>query len=424
MTTVVPPVVGEALGHDSSVKQPPLHGPSKEVLDLALLAIDRMPGLSPTDRMYEEEQVVALLDDIEADEQRRQELDEWLQRAAGTGEMRYQVLARLMGVAAPVEQAEEISGREITQRLETQGYVRQAPKFADQLEDESREEVRFQFDDQTFSDAPGDRGRHIFQTNESRGIRQLSGFLADFISKSARHLGKAGFAVNRDAAKSIRNNLTYIGGKELDEGSSGIAQYWHDYLLQDETNTLCIVTASSLGKERKERDRGGSDDFIRDKILESMAKAGAPASLADRIITNPRQLNGDPKKVKVVFVDDWVVSGAQMRKKIFDAQSLIDGRYHDTLEVNTLTAPPHFISDGLTVGSASIPVRAYYRAHKASAEASEGVKCHITGTHSTVNFGFSVQIERMKKLSNQILGQGQRPVRMPAVASVYRPYWN
>ena len=401
-----------------------LDGPSREILDLALVAIDGMPQLEPADRVREEEEVKTLLGGIEADERRREELQGWLQAAAGTGQMRYSVLARLMGVPEVTEVVEELPGTEIARRLEAKSYVKEAPKFADVLNDESREDVKLQYDEQSFSDPVEQRGKTLYPTTELQAARELNGFLGDFMTKSTRFVSKAGFAMARGAAKSMRKNLTFIGNKELVEASSGFGGYWGEFLAQDEANQLCIVTTSSLtGEQSRQGGIGLSDDFIRDQILESMVKSGVPADVMSRIITDPRKISGDPSRVKIVFVDDWVVSGRQMRNKIRKSLSMIGGQYHDAVEVNVLTAPQHFVADGFAVDDTSVPVKAYYRAHRANAEDSEDVRCHITGSHSTVNFGFSVQIERMQRLLNEIRGDGQRLVRMPAAASIYRRYW-
>jgi hypothetical protein len=395
------------------------------VVDLALETIDGMEQLPDDARAHQEEEVRALLDELDTDQARMGELHGWLQRAAGTGELRYQVLARLMGVEAPAEQVEELTGPEITRRLETQGYAKEGPKFSDQLEDASRDETVFTYDGQTFSDAAQNRGRNRYRTTELRGLRELSGFVNGFISKSARHQNEVGFRAGRDGAKSIRDNLTYMGAEELDEGTSGLAAYLNEYLTSDSGNQLCLITDSSL-PEHHRPGRGilKSDDFIKGEVLEQMQKLGLPPEAMDRIITDPRQMNGDPSQWKAVCLEDWVVSGRQMRAKIGTVLSMVDSKYRDTIEVNVLTAPPHIIDEGLSVGTKTVPVRAYYRAHAAAAEDSEGVRAHITGTHATVNFGFSVQIERMQKMLNDIRARDQRPVQMPAAASVYRPYWN
>ncbi len=428
MTRVLPPSttapVAEQVPAEYAPLPPSLDEPSREVLGLALAAIDGMQGLEPDALAHEEEEVKSLLADIETDERRAGELRDWLQKAAGSGESRYSVLARLMGVPEAPALEEELSSGEIVHRFETQGYAKEAPKFADQLLDETRDTVAFEYDEQTFSDPIDQRGKTVYQTTELKGIRALNGFLGDFITKSIKQNGKAGFAIARSWAKSIRKNLTYIGQKELGEGSTGLGHYWSDYLAQDETRQLCVVTTSSLtGEQGRQQGIGLSDDFIRREVSEAMARMGVPASVMERIITDPRKISGDPSKVKIAFVDDWVVSGRQMSSKIKKALTLIPNEYQSAIEVDVLTAPPHLVSDGLDVDGLSVPVRAYYRAHRAESADSEGVGCHITGTHSTVNFGFSVQIERMQRLLNGIRGNGQRMVRMPAVASIYRHYW-
>jgi hypothetical protein len=416
---------GDIYRSDFAALQPPLSGRTREVLDLALTAIDSIEQLPSYARAREEEEVRALLGDIETDEQKRRELDEWLRVAAGSGEMRYSVLARLMGVPVVAEE-QAVSQVEILQRLESHHYVKEAPRFSDQLADESRKKVEFKFDGQTPAVTPDKRGNRIYETTELRGIREFNEFVKGFIAKSARHLNEANFRLIRNSARSILDNLTYIGSQELDESCAGLAHYWAEYLMRDKANQLCVVTASSLttSGKRERRATGQSDDFIRDKILENMELAGVPAEVMSRVITSPRNITAHPKNVKVAFTDDWLATARQMRKKITMALPLIDRRYHNSIEVDAITAPPHFVEQGLDVGSSLVPVKVYYRAHKAKAAESEGVGAHITGIHSTVNFGFSIQVEWMQRLLNQIKGPQQPLIRMPAVASVYRSYWN
>lgn len=426
MTTATPPPAS-AIEHELVEHTPmpaSLDGPSREILDLALVAIDGMPQLEPADRVHEEEEVKTLLAGIEADEQRREDLQGWLRAAAGTGQARYSVLARLMGVPEVTEPAEQLSSTEIVRRFETQGFVKQAPDFADQLNDGSRAGVKLQYDGQRFSDPVEQRGQYLYPTTELEALRELNGFLGGFMAKSTKFRNRIGVGTARGAAKSMQKNLTYIGNKELVEGSSGLGQSWSEFLEQDEANQLCVITTSSLtGEQSRQGGIGLSDDFIRGQVLESMARRGVSADVMGRIITDPRKISGDPAKVKIVFVDDWVVSGRQMRNKIRNSLALIGEQYQSSIEIDVLAAPQHFVADGFKVDDVSYPVKAYYRAHRANAEDSEDVRCHITGSHSTVNFGFSVQLEYMQRILNEIRGAGQRMVRMPAIASIYRRYW-
>lgn len=427
-----PPVVKPEAAHDfvpEGLGLPQhVEGTYREVIDLALLAIDGLSALPKDKRADEEQQVKELLGELDADEQQTQRIEGWLQQAADTGEVRYETLARLMGVPRPEAQEDaDLSGAEITDRLEVQSFVKEAPKFSVQLEDESRDEVTFTYDNQTFRDDAAVRGKQKYQTTELKGLRQLSGFLGDFIRKASTRKKQVGFETLQATAKSMRDNLTFIGAKELDEGTTGLGRYWAEHLRQSEVNQVCVLTSASLSERRGEKPGVvKSDDFIKDMVFERMRKDGVPEDAMKRIITDPREITGDTNGVKIVFLDDWTVSGRQMGKKIQSAVSRIPASYRDKIELNVVAAPTDLIDKGLDVGAAtgSVPVRAYYQAHRAPANASEGVRCHITGTHSTVNFGFSVQIEEMQKLLNGVRAADQRPIAMPAVASVYRPYWS
>jgi pterin-4a-carbinolamine dehydratase len=96
-----------------------------------------------------------------------------------------------------------------------------------------------------------------------------------------------------------------------------------------------------------------------------------------------------------VILDDWSVSGAQVGDIYANLshQPKFE-KYKDRIEVNNLVASAERIEHGLETKlnyvPVKLPVKAYYKAHDADAR---DTNARITGTHSSVDYGFKYSLE-------------------------------
>jgi hypothetical protein len=262
---------------------------------------------------------------------------------------------------------------------------------------------------------------------EIDGLKDLWNFLGNYLKKASqphRLRTNGRFGAEAKQAKSIRENLTFIGEREFQEATAGLATIWKAYLDEDPKRQLCIITGASKLPQYRLVEK--SDSFVKKAVLANF-KEDEDEKYLDRMVDSPDDLTAQPVDARVVILDDWSVSGRQMfsvLNDLFKNKSAL--KYASSMEINLLAAPKGRIDKGLQFGlkTTLIKVRAYYEAYEARETGDKDVECHITGAHSTVNFGFGVTIEELvKTLNRQTKAIGQKSYKIPAIASIYRDYW-
>ena len=216
----------------------------------------------------------------------------------------------------------------------------------------------------------------------------------------------------------VANNLSFIGEKEYAEAVRGIAVYWKWFLDQDSSNQLYIDTiVSDLDGSTK------SDVYMFDRILEHFSTDDMER-YQGRLLTKGADITqDDPRKVKVVLLDDWTISGAQLRSG-YNAFFRRNPTLMHSIEVQLIAASPERVGMGIEALSSydvfsrtmenDIPLvtRAYYLAHKAEIDTTDAKGSRITGAHSSVDYGFATDIGQHK----------DEDQNYPLLASVVRPY--
>jgi hypothetical protein len=292
-----------------------------------------------------------------------------------------------------------LSNSEILSRFHEQGFVDFTPKLRDTAADPERSKAIL-----TYSDSSGKDGT----ISEQHALQELVGYLEDFIDKRTGRRNNT--TVYRDVAQSILNKLTFIGSKEFTIGTEGLATRIIDLLTSDSSLQVCLLPATSLLPDKAE---GMSAQLVHDAVIEHIANT-AP-EVMDRLKQSLPDITSYPKQTKVILVDDWVVSGRQMRRSIDNLvpKLRVQPQYPlsiSNVEINVLTAPSEIIKSGLCLDSEwcrsspkymRVPTIAYYRAHPTRKEYSENIGAHISGSHSTVNFGFSMMLQAMERYVEQ-----------------------
>ena len=316
-------------------------------------------------------------------------------------------LEQVLGEEAPIE------GR----------YIKRAPIFSSQIADLARTNS-FKW----MSAKSLDSMHEVGEMTEHEALVELQEFLVDFIDKSAtneRFLVDPDNVGWADRAKIMLDSLTFIGEKEVAEATAFIAKKWKDYLAEDSEHQLCAVTkivGNSSGEEIGGRIK--SDQYVLERIFENFSDDEIK-KYAERIYTydSMERMTAPADKAKVFILDDWSVSGTQLKEEV---DSLYSNpaftKYIPSTEALLLVASDKQLSEGLvTEAGASLPIRSYFLANSLAGAGSFN-QAHITGLHSTVDYGFTEEIETITRLLNKHLDRGAPQVWWPALAKVVSPY--
>lgn len=324
---------------------------------------------------------------------------------------------------APVD--EVLTTAEINERLEKNNVVKQAPNFADQASDQTRDNIITYVSSELALNGSSNQEfyhRRRGSMTETEALASLHSFLED-MSQDEDILKE-----NRFTAKSMLENMTFIGEKEYKEASAAIAESWKYSLDSNPDLQICAVSdsiSSSTGRIK-------SDQYLSDTILSNFSDEELE-KYSGRLVSHEEEITSEnPDNVKVVLLDDWTISGGQMSQAI---ESFTSRNPHlgQSVEVQLIAADSGRIESGFTTFDrygerTSIPTKAYYLA-KDSEEAAYGA--HITGSHSSVDYDFENDISEMIKDKNREIDLANldspgndetEHVTMPPMTNIVRPY--
>lgn len=307
----------------------------------------------------------------------------------------------------------DLSDEAVCQAFEREHCVKKMPTLAKQAEDDSRNNLII---------SVGAAHGIGVDTNESdykRRTHTEHDALAEYYATLTKIAHNADLKDIATLAESLRDNLTFIGEKEYREAAKATATYWKWWLDKDESRQLFVLKGAISSEDYVK-----SDEYLFDRILQYFSDEEM-AKYKDRLIVRQEDIIDDsPERLKVVLLDDWTISGSQLRS----AASSFLSAHPDSggcLEIGLLCASKERIALGLEgikghyVGGIlqkdiSIPVKSYYMAHTApimDGDSSRGV--HITGAHSSVDYGFENTLTAMRVW-------GGNP--LPPIANIVRPY--
>lgn len=252
--------------------------------------------------------------------------------------------------------SETVSAADAAELLESKGFARDSPSFASQVNDRTRNNLfkytRYNKKGVTL-DTPG-------EMSEYKGLQELGKFLRKHPEASKRKFDE---------------NLTFIGKKEETEAVAGLAAYYRQYLDSDPDAQVCLATLISEGHAQTK-----SDQYVLQQVLESFG--GDLDKYSGRLVSGLSELTADPSKVKVVMLDDWMLSGTQMAGAFHKARSQMTGdleKYLDSMEINLIAAPKQQLEAQryypMGGNGRSVRVKAYYAMPSV----------YVTGTHSSVD---------------------------------------
>lgn len=325
--------------------------------------------------------------------------------------------------------SEEVPKPELVRRMEIGVPVKHLPKFKDQVGGASDKEV-FQF-------RVKNRKGKVLRTGEAtekEGLEELSQFLsvaanADplLVAMALEGLKNNGKKVKMSPdemiaeAHSMLENLSYIGSSEYAEAAKGLGEFWKAYLDEDSGRKICIIAEVGNLERYKVRRQRKSDDYLRDSILSTFTDEELER-YSGRIVSDIKDLHGiPPEQVKVVLLDDWVVSGTQMRDlyaKLYKDDWFRHYADAGSVELNVIAASEDRLKNGLRLEAfddrrGKLRVRSYYLTHDAGDVAVSEHEAHLTGLHSSVNYDFRNDLAIMAEIM---------ALPQPGIGSIERNY--
>lgn len=327
----------------------------------------------------------------------------------------------------PLDPEAELTPDEIIERMEIDHAVKQPLRLKDLVKDKSRKN-RISYK----RPVRDKRGYIIKEERVSMTEHQMLVGLNKFLDSVGKYSESAhpDFRTSiAQRAKSIQENLTFIGRKEYKEAVRGIATYWKA-LLDRNPDQQILVLAGEIAKryESSGNNRVKSDEYLLDNILAQFSDEDAE-KYRGRLITDIQDITAtDADNLRIVLLDDWTISGAQMGTV---AQSLMEElpRFKKSIEVQLVTANRERVTRGLEItdtssrfeeyGKIKIPVRTYYQAYE-STFGTYGA--HISGFHSSVDYDFENTISA---IVGDLSYKNARPKslrNLPPLTNIVRPY--
>lgn len=333
---------------------------------------------------------------------------------------------------ATADYLRQLSPQEIVNRMEVDHVVKTAPRLPEQINDTSRTNriIYIASDKYIGTSTATDLhySRRVICT-EQEAIDNTYTYLETAVA--------LGTDLDTDAATqavSLRDNLTYIGEKEYQEATTGIALYWKAMLDRDPEQQI-LALAGGIAKAHNYHENGKlmvkSDDYLLDNILAHFSDEEVK-KYRGRLITDSQDITAtEAHNLKVVLVDDWTITGSQLQGAASDFRQKYP-QFASSVEIQLIAANNERITRGLSRirydspdnNELSVPVRAYFKAHDAPSAFLS--KAHITGSYSSVDFN---AVQEMTKITGgarhvRNLDEMQRAVlfTLPPMANIVPPY--
>ncbi len=312
---------------------------------------------------------------------------------------------------------EQLSPEQIIDALEYDHVVKEIPAFSEVAGDETRQNKLKAVVDSRRELSTSELGSNpngtVRTMTEYEALQQYLGFVANDMRQIAD--------INYVSA-SLEQDISFIGEKEYNEAAKGIALYWKAFLDKGADFQVFVSTTVTA--------RGGytkSDTYLLDRILSNFTDKELQKYAGQLVLHDGDITQKSPEKVKVVLLDDWTISGAQLRSgytdfcaahpeltKSVEIQLMIATRDRLAMgleEMQTSQVSQHG-TYSMTAHDVPTVVRAYYVARQADEVGRSAHEARITGSHSSVDFGFASDIGQYKTPDSN----------MPALASIVRPY--
>ena len=227
----------------------------------------------------------------------------------------------------------------------------------------------------------------------------------------------------KDNARELRNELVFLGMSELHFAATALAKRLRHHLEVD-NKPVYIDVGNSLSQYRAKNEMKSSQ-YILSLVLSKFPDDEFEEYEGRLKVYGGRGEIG--KSSKILFLDDWIVSGDQVKERIAGFEVDNDPESHEA-SVLVMAASGDYLDNGISAysqyGGATYSVEACYRL-KNSPDA--GGMSRVTGIHSSTDntFGYEVDGIAYCAIERGILkGEGIDELSLPALANIVRPYRN
>ena len=227
----------------------------------------------------------------------------------------------------------------------------------------------------------------------------------------------------KDDARELRNELVFLGMSELHFAATALAKRLR-HLLKVDNNPVYVDVGNSLSQCRVKNEMKSSQyilslvlsKFLDDEFEEYEGRL--------KVYGGRGEID---KSSKILFLDDWIIGGDQMRERIS-----VFGAYNNPgahkVSVLVMAASSNCIDNGIGAdslwGEATYPVEAYYRLKN---DHNDWGVSRVTGIHSSTDSTFGCEVDDIayRAIEGGIL-KGERIDRLtlPALVNIVRPYRN
>ncbi len=333
---------------------------------------------------------------------------------------RWQRIMRLVVRSAMDAPSLSVEDRRIANEFEERGYVENAPRFKDAVADETSTNT-FEYWRSPVSVRRVEQqgitpeGSERIELTEHEGLVELDKFFKD----SVADLSMSGEPEDRrlaQQAEELRDSLYFIGEGKLDEAASGFATLWKTKLQANPKQQLCVPlgvirTGEMVGGPKK------STELLFDRVMSHFTPE-EHAAYDDRILTSLDSMRRNGKDTTIILFDDWSKSGTQISNGLAAVMEHARGNRDvvEGTEVHLVAASDRQITDNRVMG---YPLKTYAYFNAGADEGTDSPKGpKVTGTHSSVDFGFEGPVEEITVRRNAL--HPQQPVDMPPLTNVIR----
>lgn len=227
----------------------------------------------------------------------------------------------------------------------------------------------------------------------------------------------------KDNARELRNELVFLGMSELHFAATALAKRLRCHLEVD-NKPVYIDVGNSLSQCRVKNEMKSSQYIL------SLVLSKFPDDEFEEYEGRLKVYGGRgeiDKSSKILFIDDWIIGGDQVRERIS-----VFGAYNNPgahkVSVLVMAASSSYINNGIVAdslwGEVTYPVEAYYRLKN---DHNDWGVSRVTGIHSSTDSTFGCEVDDIayRAIEGGIL-KGERIDRLtlPALVNIVRPYRN
>lgn len=227
----------------------------------------------------------------------------------------------------------------------------------------------------------------------------------------------------KDDARELRNELVFLGMSELHFAATALAKRLR-HLLKVDNNPVYVDVGNSLSQCRVKNEMKSSQyilslvlsKFLDDEFEEYEGRL--------KVYGGRGEID---KSSKILFIDDWIIGGDQVRERIS-----VFGAYNNPgahkVSVLVMAASSSYINNGIVAdslwGEVVYPVEAYYRLKN---DHNDWGVSRVTGIHSSTDSTFGCEVDDIayRAIEGGVLkGEKIDRLTLPALVNIVRPYRN